>query len=202
MLLVGNLVACLTFVYFYARHFLPWVERRPESVHYTDPVLGWIRPRDCSLVNTLLLYSSVAATAWDHACSLESAVMWLQVHTLIFFCRMFCLYMLPLAPPAGYVPMRDPLVDWLTGADAEPLSRDLAMSGHVAFVTANFMMATSPGALFVHCYCMAMVPVFLLVQHVHYTFDLFVAYFVATLCAAAAHPVALARLTAANPFAP
>lgn len=200
MLLIGNLLLCLTFIYFYARHFMPFVENREDGFRYTDRILEWIHPKDCSVWNAVLLYLSAAACAWDHIWSMETAVQWVQVHTMFCFCRMFCLFMIPLLPPNGYIPMRDPLVDWATGSTDEPLSRDLLPSGHCAFVTANFMMATSEEALYIHGICMVVIPILLLVQHVHYTIDVFVAYFIAFASSVLFHPAALDKLVRFHPY--
>lgn len=185
------IAACCTFIYFYAQHFMPWVETREDCVRYEDRILNAITPKDFSIANSVTLYASMCLLFWEHAWTVESFTLLLTCHTLVFMARCFCLYMVPLEAPDGYIALRDPMVDWATNSRDEPLSRDLLFSGHMAFVTVNLVMCTVPTYWWIHAYCCMMIPIFLIWQHVHYTIDVFIAPFVAYTCCASARYILL-----------
>jgi len=181
--------ACITFIYFYAQYFMPWVEKREDCVRYEDRILKAITPKDFSIANSVTLYASMFFLFWEHVWTVESFALLLTCHTLVFMARCFCLYMVPLEAPDGYIPLRDPLVDWATNSQDEPLSRDLLFSGHCAFVAVNLIMCFNPTYWWVHAYCCTMIPILLIWQHVHYTIDVFIAPFMAFTCCAAAQAI-------------
>lgn len=177
--LVFHAAVCGTLIWAYATQFLPWVEKREDAFEYEDRVLNAVKPRDWSTLNSTTLYLSLACAVAEPLLQgdLRALVYGVDLHCMVFVARMFCLYMLPLRPPNGYIPLRDPAVDWMTNCKDEPLSKDLFFSGHASFVTMNLLLSSGSWS-YVHAYCFMVTPVLLVWQHVHYTVDVFVAPFI------------------------
>ena len=93
---------------------------------------------------------------------------------------MFCMYLLPLEPPIGIIPLRDFLLE-NTFYSNQVMVKDLFFSGHTANL---FLMALLlehkklKVIVFVIC---SIVGMMILLQHVHYTLDVIVAPFAACL---------------------
>jgi membrane-associated phospholipid phosphatase len=96
------------------------------------------------------------------------------------------MFLLPLEPPALLIPLRDPFVQYLgTGT---LLTKDLFFSGHTSTLFLLFLTARGARLKAIFVVCTVGVAISVLLQHVHYSVDVFVAPFFAY----AAYRVALA----------
>jgi hypothetical protein len=91
--------------------------------------------------------------------------------------RIAAMWATPLEAPPGMIPLHDPLVRFL--GPAKLLSKDLFFSGHTS--TLVLLALTVPGRAWCAAFLAASVAVgfSVLVQHVHYTIDVFAAPFFA-----------------------
>ena len=140
----------------------PLLARLPRA-NVADPIFG-------------LMYGSVVV-----------AVGWLTVHPRLFLrglwgywllllLRMATISLFPLAPPPDLVPLVDPITTFLihTAASAA-ITKDLFFSAHVATVTILGLAVRGRwlrGALFAAA---AVIGVLVLVQRVHYSYDVLAA---------------------------
>jgi hypothetical protein len=97
----------------------------------------------------------------------------------------------PLDPPIGYIPLRDPLLECFTEGGAV-VSKDLFFSGHTASLAVTALMFRGQRFGKLLWAATFSVGLLVLVHHVHYTVDVLVAFPGAYLCH---HAVALANRT-------
>jgi len=156
--------------------FLEGVEQRPGVV-LSDPVLALFAPHDVTWLTFLLIYAGLfgAIAILMH----DPRRLLLAIHTYMFMVvfRMCAMSLLPLDPPQTMIPLTDPFVEYFgTGI---PLSKDLFFSGHTStlFLLGLTMQAHRWRTVFF--FCTAAVACCVLIQHIHYTVDVFVAPFFA-----------------------
>jgi membrane-associated phospholipid phosphatase len=83
----------------------------------------------------------------------------------------------PFNPPAGMIPLRDPFVEFF--GTSMLLTKDLFFSGHTALLFLFFLMERTKLLKIIFLSSAVIVGICLLVQHVHYTIDIFAAPFFA-----------------------
>jgi hypothetical protein len=161
------------------RRFLEFVEARPGAA-LADPVLPFIAPRDVSAVVFTTMYLALLLGLVVLARRPDRLVPGLWAYAAMLVVRAIAMYLVPLDPPAGLVPLRDPFVDLF--GEHRALTRDLFFSGHTAtlFLLALVLPMRAPRIA-------AMVATFIvatgtLVHHAHYTIDVIVAPFAAYAC--------------------
>jgi len=156
--------------------FLEGVEKRPGVV-LSDPVLALFTPHDVTWLTFLLIYAGlIGAIA---ILMRDPRRLLLAVHTYIIMVvfRICAMSLLPLDPPQTMIPLTDPFVEYFgTGI---PLNKDLFFSGHTStlFLLSLTMQSRRWQAVFF--LCTAAVACCVLIQHIHYAVDVFVAPFFA-----------------------
>lgn len=167
--------------------FLLWVEERPGTVVLADPVLAQIPARDLSVPTFALIYGGILlglVVLLRH----PRRLLWgVQSYVLLVLFRIVLMWVTPLAPPRGFVPLVDPVVE--TFGPAKALTRDLFFSGHTSTLFLLTLLLPRPWKLPM-LGAASGVAVLLLLQHAHYTVDVLIAMF----CSFAASVLA-ARLT-------
>lgn len=168
-LLIGGLIAAVP-------GFYRFVQGRTGH-NLTDPLLALLPAHDVSALTFALIYgSSLAALAF----LLPRPYLLLRglwAYLLLQVIRMGVLWLVPLEPPAGLLALRDPFTDYVfqAGAGAEPIVRDLFFSGHTATLTLLVLAVRGRrwrGAL---TGAAVAVGLLVLVQRVHYTYDVLAA---------------------------
>ena len=87
------------------------------------------------------------------------------------------MWLTPLDPPYDVYPLMDPLVEYVgTGM---PLTKDLFFSGHTSTLFLLFLVTPTGVLKRLFLACTVLVACAVLVQHVHYAIDVFVAPFFA-----------------------
>jgi hypothetical protein len=167
--------------------FLLKVESR-SGVVLPDPLLAALTPRDLSWLTFGIIYSVLAwglGTLLWHPRDLAVGV---EAYVLLVLARMAVMSVTPFDPPAGMIPLVDPIAQG--AARGTVLTRDLFFSGHTSLLFLVFLTVpvgrATKAALFG---CTVVVASCVLWQHVHYTVDVLSA----PAFAAASH--SLARLT-------
>jgi len=92
--------------------------------------------------------------------------------------RSLTLYLVPLVPPEGIIPLRDNFVESSFYGD-NVLIRDLFFSGHIASMSVLFFLVDFKPIKYLLGILAMIVGFLLLVQHVHYTIDVIAAPFFA-----------------------
>jgi hypothetical protein len=93
----------------------------------------------------------------------------------VYFFRIFSMYMLPLDPPIGLIPLEDPFLIWF--GNGVIINKDLFYSGHTATTFMIFLVTENRKAKAYILVALAIVVVGVLLQHVHYSIDVYSAFF-------------------------
>lgn len=155
--------------------FFVWVQAR-EGAGLADPLLHLLPRHDVATPVFVLMYGGVLA-----------AVGWLTRHPYLFLrglwayflllvLRMVTIWLVPLNPPLDLVPMPDPFTAFFFHtAAAEAITKDLFFSGHTATV-AILALAVRGRVLRPALVVVAvLIGVLVLVQRVHYSYDVLAA---------------------------
>lgn len=153
--------------------FFAWVQARPGS-RLPDPLLALLPAHDVSWFTFIIIYLSVG-TALVYVLPRPYLLLrLLAAYWLMHAVRVILLALLPLEPPIGLLPLRDPIIDTFIYVAAGPITKDLFFSGHTATV---MLLALATEGARRHCLlaATAAVGLLVLVQHVHYTYDVLAA---------------------------
>jgi hypothetical protein len=166
-------LSALTLTLFCFVHFLTFNEAR-QGFLFNDPVLGLFRPYALSEYTFFITYLLGVYGLIVCAQQPQLFVKLLQAYTIMTLLRMFCMFLLPLEPPAMIIPLRDSFLQSSFYSGRENL-KDLFFSGHTATI---FLFAfLFENVRFKWCYAVgaAVVGMLLVLQHVHYSIDVMAA---------------------------
>lgn len=152
---------------------LAYIETRQGHTFY-DPILNFIKPRDVSdfifFVTYLtalvgMIYALVSPYRFLHLIQMYGSLTLLRVLTLFF---------VPLDPPTAIIPLRDAFLTHTFYAGNENL-KDLFFSGHAATLFLFFFFASNRPLKFLFLISAIAVSIGVVVQHVHYSYDVIAA---------------------------
>ena len=154
--------------------FLERVEARPGVV-LPDPLLALFPPRDLTWLTFGLIYASVfGGLAWLLPRP-RRLLLGLEAYVALVLFRIAAMWAMPLEPPAGLIPLDDPLVRLF--GPSQVLTKDLFFSGHTSTVFLVAFAVTAPRLRALLLAAPAVVGLSVLAQHVHYTIDVLAAPF-------------------------
>ena len=173
-LVVGLLLGLLPVV----PGFYRFVQARPGQL-LADPLLAILPVQDHSTLIFTLIYGAIAATLVYLLPRPQRLLQALWAYYLLQLLRMATLWLLPLEPPAALVILHDPVMDRIFEVTTQPIVRDLFFSGHTA--TMMLLTMAGRGRRWRSMLGLATVAVGLLVllQRVHYSYDVLAAPFFA-----------------------
>jgi hypothetical protein len=154
--------------------FYHFIQSRPGRL-LADPLLDLLPVRDMSSVTFALIFGSVGLTL---AYLLPRPRPLLRVLWAYFFLqllRMLTLWLLPLEPPTDLVVLRDPVMDHIFKVTTQPIVRDLFFSGHTATMVLLVLAIQGRRWRWAMTLASVAVGVLVLVQRVHYTYDVLAA---------------------------
>jgi len=160
-------------------NFLNYVEAR-RGVLLPDPLLNLFKPIDLTWLIFALIYISLVvaiATLFKNPKRLMFAI---QLYTLMVAVRIAAMYLLPLEPPATMIILNDPLVEFF--GTGQTLTKDLFFSGHTATLFILFLVSEKKFIKTVFLISTIAVAIAVLLQHVHYSIDVFAAVFFTYAC--------------------
>ena len=167
-------------LYFFA-WFLNYIEQRQGHVFY-DPVLNFLRPRD---VSDFIFYTTYGAALIGLCYSFVNPYRTLhicQMYTLLTICRTITLFILPLDPPANIIPLKDSILENTFYSHDGGNVKDLFFSGHTATLFLFFFFTKHQTLKWIFFACAIAVAIFVVIQHVHYSYDVIVAPLFAYFC--------------------
>lgn len=158
--------------------FYRFVQARPGQL-LADPLLALLPVQDHSTLIFALIYGAIAATLVYLLPRPQRLLQALWAYYLLQLMRIATLYLLPLEPPTALVILHDPVMDRIFEVTTQPIVRDLFFSGH----TATMMLLTLAGRGLRWRQAMGLATVavglLVLVQRVHYSYDVLAAPFFA-----------------------
>ena len=170
LLLVLGLMGMMPFV----PGFFAAIQQRPGPV-LADPMLHLLPRHDVAVPVFVLMYGGVLA-----------AVAWLTRHPGLFLrglwgyfillaLRMAAIWLVPLSPPADLVPMPDPFTAAFFQAGDAAITKDLFFSGHTATVAILALAVRGRWLRPALGVVALLIGLLVLVQRVHYTYDVLAA---------------------------
>ena len=141
-----------------------------------DPLLALLPRHDVTLPIFMLVWGAVVLgvgwLTWHPGLFLRG--MWALLLLLVL--RMVAIWLVPLVPPLAMLPLADPVTDRLFHTVAsEAITKDLFFSGHTATVTLLALAVRGRWWRWVLGLMAVAVGVLVLVQRVHYTYDVLAA---------------------------
>lgn len=160
-------------------NFLNFVEAR-KGVVLTDPILNLFNPIDLTWLIFALIYISLVVAIATLIKNPKRLIITIQVYTLMVAVRIVAMYLLPLEPPARIIILNDPFVEFF--GTGQTLTKDLFFSGHTATLFILFLVSEKKITKTIFLISTILVAVSVLLQHVHYTIDVFAAVFFSFAC--------------------
>jgi hypothetical protein len=172
-------VVLLALILFSFTNFLNFIEERPGVV-FTDPVLMLFDPIDLTWLTFSIIYISLLTAVVSFSLKPERLLFAFQLYTLMVCVRIAAMYLLPLEPPATLIILNDPFVEFF--GTGQTLTKDLFFSGHTATLFILFLVEDKKILKWVFLICTVIVAIAVLIQHVHYTIDVYAAVFFTYTC--------------------
>ena len=169
---IVTLVSVLSFTVVFNR-FFDFVESREGSV-LEDYVLNLFPAYNVSWLVFFFLYSGIVFGLYFHMNYPKTIVIAFQTYVLVTLIRICTITLLPLNPPEGYIPLREPFVQLFT-SNGRIISKDLFFSGHMSTILSIYFASHQRYVRAFLLLCSMMVGSMILLQHVHYTIDVVVA---------------------------
>ena len=153
-----------------------YAEARPGGP-LNDPILTAIGPFTLTWPISLVIWSSIVLGVCSLAANPPRLLVALQAATLLLFLRTIALYLMPLEPLPTIIPLRDPVAIFL--ATGTPMTKDLFFSLHTSVMFLLFLTANHAWLTWYLLAGTVFVGVGVVLQHVHYSADVFAAPFFA-----------------------
>ena len=161
--------------------YFHYIQQRPGAVVF-DPLLSLLPRHDVAWPVFVLMYGAVLGavgwlTRWPH---LFLRGLW--GYFILMALRLTTMWLVPLAPPLDILPMPDPFLALVFHTEAsEAITKDLFFSGHTATVALLALAVRGRWWRGTLAAVALAVGVLVLVQRVHYTYDVLAAPFFAWL---------------------
>ncbi len=152
---------------------LAYIETRQGHSFY-DPILNFIKPRDVSDFIFFVTYSTAIIALVYAFWSPYRFLHLIQMYGSLTVLRIITLFFIPLEPPTSIIPLRDELLTHTFYAGNQNL-KDLFFSGHAATLFLFFFFTTDRVLKYVFLVAAIAVSVGVVMQHVHYSYDVLAA---------------------------
>ncbi|MFN8276539.1 MAG: phosphatase PAP2-related protein [Chitinophagales bacterium] len=173
-----NFLFCLS-LYFIVIHWLV-INRTRGGAVINDPVQALFPPADFSLYIGFFTYTSTIAFLLYIVQFPRLLHRAFQSFTAVFVIRAMCIFLLPLAPPANFIPLLDPFSDFV--AHEGQIYNDLFFSGHIADLTIFYLTTNHIRLRRWIGFSIVLVGTMMVIQRVHYSADVFCAMIMAYAC--------------------
>jgi len=156
--------------------FLQFIEQR-EGISLPDPLLKAFNPINLTWLTFTLIYLSIIFFLFSLRKDPYKIMIALQAYGLMVIFRTIAMYLVPLEAPKTILLLNDPFVQLF--GKGEILTKDLFFSGHTATLFLLFLLTKNKILKIIFLVSTVTVGIAVLLQHVHYSIDVFVAPFVA-----------------------
>ncbi len=156
--------------------FLNFIEQR-EGVVLSDPILMAYNPVDLTWLTFTLIYLSLFLFIITTINKPDRLLKAFQAYGLMVIFRTIAMYLTPFEAPETSLLLDDPFVQLF--GQGEILTKDLFFSGHTGTLFLLFLLAENKIMKYTFLLFTLTVGTAVLLQHVHYSIDVFVAPFIA-----------------------
>jgi len=160
-------------------NFLNYIEARKGAV-LPDPILELFNPIDLTWLTFALIYGSIVVAIATLSKNPNQLMFAIQLYTLMVAVRIVAMYLLPLEPPVKMIILNDPFVEFF--GTGQTLTKDLFFSGHTATLFILFLVSENKIIKSVFMVSTIVVAISVILQHVHYSIDVFAAVFFTYAC--------------------
>lgn len=152
------------------RGFFDFIETR-NGPTLNDIVLNLLPPTDVSWLVFCCLYTGIALGLLYMLAHPYLLLLTMETYCLVITLRIIAINLFPLNPPAGYIPLEEPVVA-LFVTDHRVISKDLFFSGHLATILSLYFAVRNYRVKAIVLFFAILVAFLLLLQHVHYAIDI------------------------------
>jgi membrane-associated phospholipid phosphatase len=156
--------------------FLQFIEER-DGVVLNDPILDIFNPVDLTWLTFAVIYLSIILFISTIMMRPYKIMLALQTYGLMVIFRTIAMYLTPLNPPNGIIMLEDPFVQLF--GNGEIFTKDLFFSGHTATLFLLFLLTENKKLKMIFLVSTIVVGACILLQKVHYSVDVFAAFFFA-----------------------
>lgn len=153
-------------------NFVNYIEIRTGFI-LSDPILNLFNPIDLTWITFGLIYLSLIFAIVTLLKNPQRFLFALQLYTSMTVVRMIAMFLLPLEPPEKMILLKDPFVEFF--GTGQTLTKDLFFSGHTATLFILFLVSEHKTIKIIFLVITIIVAFCVLLQHVHYTIDVFAA---------------------------
>lgn len=168
-------IIVLTVVLISFSQFLNFIEQR-DGVILSDPILKTFKPVDFTWLIFALIYFSLFLFIVTTINKPDRLLIALQAYCLMVVFRTIAMYLTPFAAPETSLLLNDPFVQFF--GEGKILTKDLFFSGHTGTLFLLFLLAENKVMKYIFLIFTLTVGTAVLLQHVHYSIDVFIAPFV------------------------
>lgn len=172
---IFTVLVCAPLVLLFSQLLL-FIEQR-DGVILNDPVLNLFQPIDFTWLTFALIYVAIILFLINIIKEPYQLMLAFQAYALMVLFRGIAMYLTPFDAPEKIILLHDPFVQLF--GDGRILTKDLFFSGHTATMFLLFLLSDNKKLKAVFLIATILVGSAVLLQHVHYTVDVFVAPFVA-----------------------
>lgn len=169
--LISGILLMIIILYSFP-HFFAIIQRRPGSA-VPDLALGEIPAVDVSAWIFLVLYPAALYFVYRMVTNTTVCITALWGYILLCLARMITIYWIPLEPPAEIIHLKDPFSVFFYGK--EFITKDLFFSGHTATLCLLGLCLEKRWEKWIFFIGTGILGLLLMIQHVHYTMDVFAA---------------------------
>lgn len=170
-LVLGFFLLIITLIFF--SYFLNEIIEKREGIQLNDVILNSIPSLNCSILIFSIIWISVALTIYNLI--KEPKLLLIFLWSYIFLCvsRVLTIGLVPLNPPKNIITLTDPLTDIFYGGKF--LTKDLFYSGHTATIFLMYLTIEKKWLKLLLLISSILIGIMVLIQHVHYSIDVFAA---------------------------
>ena len=176
---LGITLLWLITILFTLTNFLNFAEKR-QGVVLPDPILNLFNPVNLTWIIFALIYISIIVGVATLFKNPKRLIFTIQLYTLMVTVRIIAMYLVPLDPPAKMITLNDPFVQFF--GTGQTLTKDLFFSGHTATLFILYLITENKMLKIVFMISTIAIAILLLLQHVHYSIDVFAAIFFTYAC--------------------
>jgi hypothetical protein len=167
LIIIGTVI--MLSVVFTMPLFFGYIEKR-EGTLINDPVLAAVPPYNVSVLIFTIIWGMALLILYRALYKPSIYIIYCWALIPITITRFITISIVPLAPPAGLIPLTDPLTGIFYGQAL--ITKDLFFSGHIATLTLIFLCLEKRNDKILAFLATIVVACLLVIQHIHYSIDI------------------------------
>ncbi|MEI6817875.1 MAG: phosphatase PAP2-related protein [Bacteroidota bacterium] len=171
-----ELIGSILFIFVFWKFifwFFPYIQSRTGAV-INDPILNMLTPMDLSWFTFICIYLVFISAMIHLMYHPRLLLVMFEVFLVVTTMRMLSLFFIPLDPPKGIILLTDPIIGKFA-YNNNVITKDLFFSGHTVLVFVMFLVVRHTWLKISYLILTICVGCALMIQHVHYSFDVMAA---------------------------